>query len=64
MPRTARMVVGTIGVLLVAALASQAADLNKAVSEAEGRRRAATKRRSSAAASLKERLRWKMFDEI
>ena len=41
MPRTARMVVGAIGVLLVAALASQAADLNKAVSEAEGRKRAA-----------------------
>ena len=41
MARTARMVVGTIGVLLVAALASQAADLNKAVSEAEGRKRAA-----------------------
>jgi len=41
MLRTARTIVGAAGVLLIAALASQAADLNKAVSDAEGRKRAA-----------------------
>ena len=41
MLRTARTIVGAAGVLLITALASQAADLNKAVSDAEGRKRAA-----------------------
>ena len=38
---TARTIVGAAGVLLFTALASHAADLNKAVSDAEGRKRAA-----------------------
>ena len=41
MLRTARTIVGAAGVVLITVLASQAADVNKALSEAEGRKRAA-----------------------
>ena len=41
MLRTARTIVSAAGVVLITVLASQAADVNKALSEAEGRKRAA-----------------------
>ena len=41
MLRSARTIVGAAGVMLITVLTSQAADVNKALSEAEGRKRAA-----------------------